>query len=304
MSSRFENDLRDTMQTTRLPVTVGQYIVRLRILNGGPLKSLKFLTDFQAIKGKIENLDKALSTKISYLTAICAVLKSNKKYTKLHKNYVQLSLEMSKPMAEALETNQKDEKQKESIVAAKEIVEIRQGLNLQIEAGGASWSVYCQHLALCLYTMQPPRRNRDFSEMVIVLDEPAILSKELNYFVISEGLFIFNNYKTASTYGAQRLRVSEELSEVLDRYLQEFFRIVKIGEDIPYLICNEEGKKLEIRNAMTRLLHRAIGKNIGSTSLRHIYLSSKYAETLKEQKADAEAMSHSLSMARAYIKID
>ena len=303
MASRFENDLRDSMQTTRLPVTVGQYIVRLRVLNDGPLKSLKFLTDFQNIKSKIENLEKALSTKISYLTAVCAVLKSNKKYTRLHKNYVELSLEMSSPLTTALNNNEKNEKQKQSIIAAKEIVAIRESLNATIESGGASWSVFMQHLAVCLYSMQPPRRNRDFSEMVIVLDEPAIPSKDLNYFVISESMFFFNNYKTSSTYGAQKMRVSEELSEVMDRYLQEYFRVVKIGE-LPFLLANEHGNKLEIRNAMTRLLHRAIGKEIGSTALRHIYLSSKYAETLIQQKQDSIAMSHSLSMARQYIKID
>lgn len=303
-SSRFESDLRDAMQTSRMPVTVGQYIIRLRILNGGPLKSLKFLTDFESIKGKIENLEKALSTKISYLTAICAVLKSNKKYTKLHKNYVQLSLEMSKPLSEALETNQKDEKQKESIIAAEEIVEIRERLNSLIEAGDAPWPVYMQHLALCLYTLIPPRRNKDFSEMVIVLEEPAIMNKDLNYFVISESMFLFNNYKTSSTYGSQKMHVTEELSEVLDRYLQQYFKIVKIGDELPFLICNESGKKLEIRNSMTRLLHKAIGKDIGSTALRHIYLSSKYAETLKEQKEDAAAMAHSLTMSRNYIKVD
>jgi len=291
------------MQTTRLPITVGQYIVRLRVLNGGPLKSLKFLTDFKNIKSKIEDLDKALSTKISYLTAICAVLKSNKKYTKLHKNYVELSLEMAKPLSAELDNNEKNEKQKASIVASKEIVDIRQSLNAIIEAGDAPWPTYMQHLALCLYTLMPPRRNRDFSEMVIVLDEPAVLSKDLNYFVISEGLFIFNNFKTSAVYGSQKLRVSEELSDVLDRYLQEYFRIVKIQE-IPFLLANEEGKKLQIKNSMTRLLHKAIGKEIGSTALRHIYLSSKYAETLVQQKADSIAMSHSLSMARQYIKVD
>jgi len=126
----------------------------------------------------------------------------------------------------------------------------------------------------------------------------------LNYFVISEGMFIFNNYKTSAVYGSQKIRISEELSEVLDRYLQEYIKIMKSGEDVHFLLANESGKKLEIRNAMTRLLHRALGKNIGSTALRHIYLSSKYAETLKEQKADAEAMSHSLATARAYIKVD
>jgi len=210
---------------------------------------------------------------------------------------------MSSPLTAALNNNEKNEKQKESIVAAQEIVAIRESLNATIESGGASWCVYMQHLALCLYSMQPPRRNKDFSEMVIVLDEPAIPSKDLNYYVISESMFFFNNYKTSSTYGAQKMRVSEELSEVMDRYLQEYFRVVKI-EEIPFLLANEHGKKLEIRNAMTRLLHKAIGKDIGSTSLRHIYLSSKYAEILVQQKADAEAMSHSLSMARQYIKVD
>jgi hypothetical protein len=38
--------------------------------------------------------------------------------------------------------------------------------------------------------------------------------------------------------------------------------------------------------------------------LRHIYLSDKYGDLLKEQKEDAIKMGHSVSMQRDYIKDD
>ena len=37
------------------------------------------------------------------------------------------------------------------------------------------------------------------------------------------------------------------------------------------------------------------GKAIGSSLIRHMYLSSKYADTLKEMEKDAEIMGHSTS---------
>ena len=36
--------------------------------------------------------------------------------------------------------------------------------------------------------------------------------------------------------------------------------------------------------------------------LRHIYLSSKYGDTLEEMKQDTNAMGHSLNQQRDYIK--
>jgi hypothetical protein len=36
--------------------------------------------------------------------------------------------------------------------------------------------------------------------------------------------------------------------------------------------------------------------------LRHIYLSNKYGDTLKEQQKDAELMSHNLNTQKDYIK--
>jgi hypothetical protein len=55
-------------------------------------------------------------------------------------------------------------------------------------------------------------------------------------------------------------------------------------------------------NAVTRVLNRAFGKNIGSSMLRHIYLSEKY--NIDEMKKDADQMGHSLSLQKEYMKSD
>ena len=53
---------------------------------------------------------------------------------------------------------------------------------------------------------------------------------------------------------------------------------------------------------MTNAFKEYTGKNISSTLLRHIYLSEKYGETLKEMKKDADIMGHSMDMQKDYVK--
>jgi hypothetical protein len=57
-------------------------------------------------------------------------------------------------------------------------------------------------------------------------------------------------------------------------------------------------------NSITRILNKVIGKGVGSSMLRHSYLSNKYGDKLKEQADDAKAMSHSLGQQKDYIKND
>jgi hypothetical protein len=49
-------------------------------------------------------------------------------------------------------------------------------------------------------------------------------------------------------------------------------------------------------------LNKVLGKKIGSSALRHIYLSDKFAPELQQMKATAEAMGHDVDTARTYIK--
>jgi hypothetical protein len=47
-------------------------------------------------------------------------------------------------------------------------------------------------------------------------------------------------------------------------------------------------------NSITRILNKIFGKKVGSSMLRHIFLSDKYGEVKGEMADDAKAMGHSV----------
>jgi hypothetical protein len=79
------------------------------------------------------------------------------------------------------------------------------------------------------------------------------------------------------------------------------FHPEKKGSEYRFLVYSD-GKPLSAVNAVTRVLNRAFGKNIGSSMLRHIYLSEKY--NIDEMKTLAHDMGHSLTLQREYLKRD
>jgi hypothetical protein len=77
-------------------------------------------------------------------------------------------------------------------------------------------------------------------------------------------------------------------------------KLPKGVEDVKFLVYRD-GEGVEQINAITRILNSILGKGIASSKLRHIYLTSKYGDTLKEQEKDAKAMGHSTSQQKDYI---
>ena len=74
------------------------------------------------------------------------------------------------------------------------------------------------------------------------------------------------------------------------------------------LFTTSTGNELS-RNALSQLLlktsQKYMGKNISTTMLRKIYLSSKYANVKEEMKKDAKIMGHSVSTQQnVYVKND
>jgi hypothetical protein len=78
-------------------------------------------------------------------------------------------------------------------------------------------------------------------------------------------------------------------------------KITKKFQPVPFLVF-DDGKPLDQVNSITRVLNKVFGKKVGSSMLRHIYVSGKYGDVNEEQKKDAEMMGHSVDMARDYIK--
>jgi hypothetical protein len=148
---------------------------------------------------------------------------------------------------------------------------------------------------LGLYTLLPPRRNVDYLLMKVSKDGSNMDTKN-NWFDMKKKQFIFNNYKTKKAFGQQIIDIPKELLDLLKKYI----KYKKEGED--YLLVKFSGERLKSDNAITRRLNRIFGKNVSSSMLRHIYLSDKYGKVQEEMKDDAEAMAHSVSQQKEYIK--
>jgi len=146
-----------------------------------------------------------------------------------------------------------------------------------------------------LYTLLPPRRNLDYSSMVVDVPVPGA---DLNYY--HQGKFIFNVYKTKGAYQQQVVDVPTELQEILKVWLK-----YKPKEEKHLLIHPDVSPPTPYTaNEMTKVLKRAFNNpNVGVSVLRNVFLSAKYGTVTKQLKEDSEKMGTSVEVAQStYIK--
>ena len=158
-----------------------------------------------------------------------------------------------------------------------------------------------------LYTMFPPRRNIDYTDMKITTDYDTSMPKKYNYLVIGveDGKtamrYVFNRYKTDGVYHQQVFDVPDDLVEVLKKYIK-----ANDKKDGDYLLSTRFGNELA-SNDITDVLNRVFGAGISTQMLRHMYLD-KYntngrEDIIKEMMGDAEKMAHSISTQQStYVK--
>ncbi len=309
--------------------TADNYVKSLFVLNNKkPFKTLGFLRHHEDIANIIAPY--ALSTKKTYLNTILHTLyhtgMENKPiYKGLKKRYEIMLKEL-----EDTPVPKVSEKQKENWIPWEDIVAKREELETLVEAfpksklSQAQYDILLQWVILSLYTLYPPRRNKDYQNMVVTSNYSDTMPKDRNYLsigVVSDGKhkgqhniegaeFIFNDYKTASTYGTVvATDLPPKLRDVFNTYLDYHPQITKgklpKSKQVPLLV-HYDGSPFTQINTITRILNRTLGKKVGSSMLRHIYLSHKYGKTmadieeahggaLSEQAEDASKMGHSVT---------
>lgn len=136
----------------------------------------------------------------------------------------------------------------------------------------------------------PPRRAKDYFDFKI----KNIDREKDNYMDKNE--LVFNSYKTAKTYGEQRVSIPKELKSVLTKW-------IKINPT-DYLFFDYNSNQLDAIK-MNQRLHAIFKKKVGINQLRKTYLSSKYAhniQTEKDKKEDMTNMGSSVGVQKYYIK--
>ena len=152
-----------------------------------------------------------------------------------------------------------------------------------------------KYLISCLYTLMPPRRIKDYSNMYYITSKNNKREKEKNYFCLKEKCFIFNNYKTKKTYGEQIIKVNEELYKILEKYIN---KKNKKNGDILLEIKNDK-----YDNKIKRLLKDSLG--CGVDNIRHSFISYTYSKKLlsiQEIQELSDLMGHSIKTHLGYRK--
>lgn len=295
----FEESLHKRFQEKKLSdATAKYYISSLRRLSDGKLTSLAFLKDTHAIEEKIKKY--APSTQKSLFALICAALTLEPKMSKAVKSfYHDKMMESMRAKKKEIETGPtKTAKQEANWISWDDVqAKLRELRERATTFGGA-----LDYLVLSLYTMIPPRRNKDYLLMRVIAGATGDLDKANNYLDVTHKKFYFNRFKTDKKYGQQVEDVPEDLFDAIKLYLKFH---PDAGKKIPpngiKLLVYSNGDELTTINGITRILNRIFGKKIGATMLRHIYLTDKYGSKLKEMKEDADAMGHSTTQQREYV---
>lgn len=313
--TEFKKQLADGFTEKKLATTsIKMYLRNLEKLNDDmPLKNLNFLKDIPAITQQLDKYKE--NTKRGYLISIVSALgldKSNKQKQKLYDDYYKLMMDKNKELKSQEASNEKTDTQKENWLSWDEVSKTFADLEAKVKAFAGNkeinehqYNVLLQLVVLALYYFKAPRRN-EYQNMKIVKTDSASLPIDTNYLISDPRQFVFNAYKTCKKEGQLKEDIPPELFAVIQTYLKfhpllKGKKIIKTTA-IPFLVYYD-GKPFSQVNAITRILNKTFGKKVGSSMLRHIYLSSKYGAVLEEMKEDAGSMSHSIGMQKDYIKV-
>ena len=249
-------------------------------LDKNPTKVIEFL------KEKYDNLN-GIKTRLSSLF----VITNNKAYhTDMMTNIEKYNTETNK--------QEKNEKQKENWMTAEQIENIYDNMESNVKPLWKKKDLSIKELMkiqdfviLSLFTLIPPRRSLDYVEFKI----NNIDTNKDNY--IKGNSLVFNTYKTSTQKGQQTIKIPKELKSLLTKYIK------LISDKSDYLLFNNKIEQLSIPNFTLRL-NKIFGKKVSVNMLRHIYLSEKHADNLKDMKQDFESMGSSLKQSAVYIKND
>jgi hypothetical protein len=283
--------------------TAAEYIGALKKLNDDKsFTNLGFLKKREAIMNRVGEY--AESTQKSVLAALVSVLsleKDKPTYKSIYNFYYERMMEAAKKHRETEASGARTEKQDANWITweevqkrhdelAKEVAGLAKGKMLTT----ANWNALLSYVILSLYVLLPPRRNQDYQDLYIVKKWDDKMSKDKNYYDMATQKFIFNKFKTAKSHGVQEVSIADNapLQEVMALYIK--LHPSKGKGEMRFLV-NADGSALASVNSITRILNKVFGKHIGSSMLRHIYITHKYGDTKKEMEKDAAAMGHTVA---------
>jgi hypothetical protein len=240
--------------------------------------------------------DSPLSTRKTKLSAVVAIAPLQEYKTQIitlikeiqsetNKSEMTQKLEESEitptEMAEVVKTVKQnaDAIQKKSELTMRDLQEIQKYVIV---------SLYHGHIA--------PRRSIDYTEMVLKPTD----KKTQNYIDMRKSKFVFNNYKTAGTYGTQEIEIPPALKKILKKW------IILIPTEVNHLLFNNYREPLS-NVSLGQRFNEIFGPNKSVNSMRHYFLTQNHSETVRmtdRLSSDMKAMGSNARQVKSYVKVN
>ena len=195
--------------------------------------------------------------------------------------------------------NSDDKPKDEEIVKWDSIVSLADKLRNNFMKIEMKYKEGMEAMLLSLYSLFPPQRSEIFSNLIITTTKPT--DKDNNYLYRKSTnvyFLIINKHKTFRSAGEITEQITDkQLIKMLNRYLKLY--------NTKYLFQYSDDKSLSPSD-ISKMLNQTtkeLGDKLGSSSMRHIYLSNKYSGVMKDLEFDVQKMGNSVGVAVSnYIK--
>lgn len=258
------------------------------------------ITHHKAILKHIENLSAGVvKTRLSAL--IVFIEKEAEQAKEALKSFGEVMSKKMKQANEDADEQKMTDKQKKAMIPWKDVVKKYHTLEKEVEPlleqdelSKEQFARFQLFVLLSCMVLIEPRRSMDWTEFKL-----RNVDEENDNFlrvVKRKPYLVFNKYKTAKKTGQQIIACPPKLYKILKG---EWF--LKNKHD--YLLMNI-GQTNKINSTQfTKLLYDFFGSNVSTNILRHSYLNKKYENVpaIKDMKATAAAMGHSVKQALQYV---
>jgi hypothetical protein len=291
------------------PISAHTYAVSLKSIEPEGAEHAKWIEDTKYVLKQLEKYKE--TTRKNTLNALIVVLPSQgkpgatAKYVKERDKYNEMYAEQSKAHKKT-ESQEKNWTEWPDYLAM--VSEMKSDLAVlagKSEAKDWTWREtlrYQDYVIASLYSFYPLRN--DFGDVEVVSKSAFNNTtheerKKQNYLVKEQAKMslVLNEYKTSKKYGEKTIDIDPEVRKVLLLW----FKHNRSG----FLLADKKGQALG-SNGITKSLAKVglqrLQKRLGSSLLRHSYLSHKYSKTTQEKEKDADLMMHSVAMQDGYIK--
>jgi hypothetical protein len=273
------------------------YMSKLKKLNQNKVPTdLLFLKDTKKILAQIDAIPNP-NTKRGAIIAVVSALKENKKFKKEFAAYHSQMMEQNTVLnkesfkSTATRAKQANVKMDEILARQKELAEVMPLIAKKRKITDEQLQQLHDLVVTSLYSLLPPRRNIDYSEMVVAVPTD---DKTKNYY--NKGQFFFNCYKTQGHYKQQLIDVPDELNEIIKTWI----KFKPKNEYLLVKLTNTKYKPTEMSNLLKKVFKNDA---VGVSVLRNNFLSFKYSDSMADLKKDTAQMGTSVGVALGtYIK--